>query len=289
MSHLLQPGQVQIMPGGPLFFIAGPCVIESRDHCLKIAERLAGIRDRLRMPVLFKASYDKANRTSIHSFRGPGEQEGLRILQEVRQQFNMAVLTDVHETGQVPAAAQAVDVLQVPAFLSRQTDLILACARTGRTVNIKKGQFMAPWDMRNVVDKFMSTGNSRVMLTERGTCFGYGQLVVDFRGLVVMRQLGVPVIFDAGHSVQMPGGAGTASSGNPEFIEPLARAAVAVGIAGLFLEVHEDPARAASDGPNALQIDLFEPLARRLMELDAVHHSRPGGVARISTPIAGNG
>lgn len=270
MPHRVEPGYVDIQPQGPLFLVAGPCVIESREHCLKIAQHLAAARERLQVPLLFKASYDKANRTSIRSFRGPGEQEGLKILQEVQREFHLAVLTDVHETGDVQAAAQVVDVLQVPAFLSRQTDLILACARTGKTVNVKKGQFLAPWDMKNVVEKFFSTGNCKLMLTERGTSFGYGQLVVDFRSLVIMRDLEVPIIFDATHSVQIPGGAGSASSGNPEFIEPLARAAVAVGVSGIFVEVHDDPARALSDGANALRMDLFEPLVRRLLELDLV-------------------
>ncbi len=265
----IQPGRVQIDREGPLFLIAGPCVIESRDHCLKIAEALARVRDRLGTGLLFKASYDKANRTSVRSFRGPGEEEGLKILQEVRRQFGLAVLTDVHETAQVAAAAQVADVLQVPAFLSRQTDLIVACARTGKTVNVKKGQFLAPWDMKNVVEKFQANGNSKLILTERGACFGYNQLVVDFRSIVIMRRLNVPVVFDATHSVQIPGGAGTRSSGNAEFIEPLARAAVAVGVSGVFMEVHEDPARALSDGPNTLRLDLFEPLVKRLLELDA--------------------
>ncbi|HEY3130233.1 MAG TPA: 3-deoxy-8-phosphooctulonate synthase [Acidobacteriota bacterium] len=266
----IQPGRVRIEREGPLFFVAGPCVIENREHCLKIADALAQVRDRLAIALLFKASYDKANRTSVRSFRGPGEEEGLRILDEVRRQFGLAVLTDVHETAQVTAAAEAVDVLQVPAFLSRQTDLIVACARTGKTVNIKKGQFLAPWDMKNVVEKFQATGNSKAMLTERGASFGYNQLVVDFRSLVIMRRLNVPVIFDATHSVQLPGGIGTASSGNAEFIEPLARAAVAVGVSGIFIEVHENPALALSDGPNALRLDLFESLVQRLLELDAV-------------------
>ncbi|HEV8130978.1 MAG TPA: 3-deoxy-8-phosphooctulonate synthase [Acidobacteriota bacterium] len=269
----IQPGRVQIDLQGPLFFVAGPCVIEDRDHCLKIAEALLRVRDRLKIPLLFKASYDKANRTSVQSFRGAGEEEGLKILQEVRRQFGLAVLTDVHETTQVAAAAEAVDVLQIPAFLSRQTDLIVACARSGKTVNVKKGQFLAPWDMGNVIEKCRAAGNSKVMLTERGASFGYNQLVVDFRSLLIMQQFEVPVIFDATHSVQVPGGAGTASSGNAEFIEPLARAAVAVGVSGIFVEVHEDPARALSDGPNALRLDRFEPLAKRLMELHAV--SRP--------------
>jgi 2-dehydro-3-deoxyphosphooctonate aldolase (KDO 8-P synthase) len=270
----IQPGRVQIELQGPLFFVAGPCVIEGRDHCLRIAEALSRARERLKIALLFKASYDKANRTSVQSFRGPGEEEGLKILQEVRRQFGLAVLTDVHETIQVAAAADTVDVLQIPAFLSRQTDLILACARSGKTVNVKKGQFLAPWDMKNVIEKCRAAGNSNVMLTERGTSFGYNQLVVDFRSLVIMRQFEVPVIFDATHSVQAPGGAGTASSGNAEFIEPLARAAVAVGISGIFVEVHDNPARALSDGPNALRLDRFESLVKRLLEFDAL--SRAG-------------
>jgi len=274
--HELRPDQVRIEAGGPLFFIAGPCVIENRDHCLKIAEYLAQVRDRLKLPLIFKASYDKANRTSVQSFRGPGQAEGLKILEEVRRRFNIAVLTDVHETGQVSDAAGAVDVLQIPAFLSRQTDLIMACARSGKTVNIKKGQFLAPWDMKNVVDKFISSGNRKLWLTERGATFGYNQLVVDYRALLVMSRFQVPVIFDATHSVQIPGGAGSSSSGNSEFIAPLARAAVAVGVNGIFVEVHEDPANALSDGPNALPLAEFEPLAKRLIDLDQMMKKQTG-------------
>jgi 2-dehydro-3-deoxyphosphooctonate aldolase (KDO 8-P synthase) len=266
--HELSPGHIRIEPAGPLFFIAGPCVIENRDHCLKIAEQLAAARDRLNLPLIFKASYDKANRTSQQSFRGPGEGEGLKVLNEVQRRFNLPVLTDVHETSQVPAAADVVDVLQIPAFLCRQTDLIAACARTGKTVNIKKGQFLAPWDMKNVVEKFISSGNRKLWLTERGSSFGYNQLVVDYRALLIMRGLQVPVVFDATHSVQIPGGAGTSSSGNSEFIEPLARAAVAVGVNGIFMEVHDDPARALSDGPNALPLEKFETVVKKLVELD---------------------
>ena len=257
--------------------MAGPCVIESRDHCLRMAEHLARVRDRLGLALIFKASYDKANRTSIRSYRGPGPDQGLEILREVQTGFGLPVMTDVHETGQVGAAAEVVDVLQIPAFLCRQTDLILACAQTGKHVNITKGQFLAPWDMQHAVEKARSTGSAKLMLTERGTSFGYGQLVVDFRSLVILRRFGVPVVFDATHSVQLPGGAGDASSGNPEFIAPLARAAVGVGVSGLFMEVHDNPAKALSDGPNALPLHSFEPLAQALMDLDAA--ARAAGAA----------
>ncbi|MFZ5927149.1 MAG: 3-deoxy-8-phosphooctulonate synthase [Acidobacteriota bacterium] len=261
---------------GPLAFICGPCVIESEGHCLMLA---AALREALGGPFLFKASFDKANRTSVHSYRGPGLREGLRILAEVRRRTGLPVLTDIHTPDQAAPAAEAVDVLQIPAFLCRQTDLLVEAGRTGRAVNIKKGQFAAPPDMRHAVEKVLSTGNSRVFLTERGSCFGYNNLVVDMRSIPQMRSLGVPVVFDATHSVQLPSAAGAASGGAPEFIEPLASAAVAAGADGVFFEVHEAPERALSDGPNALRLDLVARLAARLRRLrGALHEPGPASV-----------
>ncbi len=255
--------------GRPLFLISGPCVVESEGHCLQLAGSLKEIAARLGIPFLFKASYDKANRTSIHSFRGPGPEAGLAILQKVRTQIGVPVLSDVHEPGQVAAAAEVLDVLQIPAFLCRQTDLIVAAASSGKPINIKKGQFLAPWDARNIVEKANGSGARLVLLTERGTTFGYNNLVVDFKSLPVMREL-CPVVFDATHSVQLPGGAGRSSGGQAEFIPALARAAVAVGTDGLFCEVHEEPARALSDGANALRLDQLEGLLEDLLEIDRI-------------------
>jgi 2-dehydro-3-deoxyphosphooctonate aldolase (KDO 8-P synthase) len=254
------------MPGDGLFLIAGPCVIESEEH----VHFLAGEIRRIVGPdFIFKASFDKANRSSVGSYRGPGLDEGLRILGGLRK-AGYRVLTDIHEAWQAERAAESVDVLQIPAFLCRQTDLLVAAGRTGRTVNIKKGQFVAPQDMRHAVEKVRSTGNEDVVLTERGSSFGYHNLVVDMRGLVLMKQLGVPVVFDATHSVQLPGAAGSASGGQPEFIEPLASAAVATGaVDGLFVEVHEEPSRALSDGANALRLDRLGGLCRRLNAIRA--------------------
>lgn len=257
---------------GPLVFICGPCVIESLDHCLMLA---AALREALGAPFIFKASFDKANRTSVHSFRGPGLREGLRILAEVKHRTGLPVLTDIHTPDQAAPAAEVADILQIPAFLCRQTDLLVEAGRTGRAVNIKKGQFVAPLDMRHAVEKVLSTGNPRVFLTERGSCFGYNNLVVDMRAIPQMRSLGVPVVFDATHSVQLPSAGGAASGGAPEFIEPLASAAVAAGADGVFFEVHEAPERALSDGPNALRLDRVARLAARLRRLHAVLHE-PG-------------
>ena len=243
-----------------LTLIAGPCVIESEEHVHFLAQQI-------RMNVgdfIFKASFDKANRSSVKSYRGPGMNEGLRILAGLKH-AGFRVLTDVHETSQVEAVAEVVDIIQIPAFLCRQTDLLVEAGRTGCAVNIKKGQFVSPQDMRHAAEKVASTGNNLIILTERGTTFGYNNLVVDMRGLVIMRELGYPVIFDATHSVQTPSGLGSVSGGQPEFIEPLARAAVAVGVAGVFVEVHEEPARAKSDGANALQLNLLPNLWRRLL------------------------
>lgn len=260
-------------PGAPPFLIAGPCVIESEALCLGIAERLGAIGGALGMPVIFKASFDKANRTSVNGFRGHGIEEGLRVLEKVRAETGLPVLTDVHLPGQIPAVAEVVDMLQTPAFLARQTDLIMAAAASGRPVNIKKAQFMAPADMGAVLGKARAAataaGGAEIMLCERGTSFGYNNLVVDMRGLVIMRELGAPVVFDATHSVQLPGGGGDRSLGQRQFVAPLARAAMAVGVDGLFMETHPDPDSALSDGPNMVPLDQLEPLLRGLVAIAA--------------------
>jgi len=258
-------GPVQV-GAGELFLIAGPCVIESESHVRTMAEAIQRITSDLGIPYIFKASYDKANRTSVKSFRGPGLVEGTRILGRLAKDTGLPVLTDVHEPGHCEVVAEAVDVLQIPAFLCRQTDLLVAAGKTGRAVNIKKGQFVAPWDMAHPVEKVRSTGNERVSLTERGASFGYNTLVVDYRALPVMREM-APVIFDGTHSVQQPSAANGVSGGQPEFIPLLARAAVAAGIDGLFLEVHNDPANAKSDGANALDLKLLKPLLERLLAI----------------------
>ena len=249
--------------------IAGPCVIENPEHCLRHAERLAAISRSSGVPIVFKSSFDKANRTSGASFRGPGLEAGLRVLERVKRETGLAVLTDIHEPAQAAPAAEVVDVLQIPALLSRQTDLIAAAARTPAAVNLKKGQFLAPWDMRSAIAKAESFGSDRLLVTERGFSFGYNNLVSDFRSLVIMREFGYPVIFDATHSAQLPGAGGERSGGQREFIAPLARAAVAVGVDALFMEVHEDPDRALSDGPNSYPLDLLPALLAELMRIDA--------------------
>jgi 2-dehydro-3-deoxyphosphooctonate aldolase (KDO 8-P synthase) len=255
---------------GPLFLIAGPCVIESEAHALKMAESIAGICRALGMPYIFKASYDKANRTSIKSFRGPGIEEGARILRKVRDTVGVPVLTDVHDHHDVALIADAIDVLQIPAFLCRQTDLLVAAGKSGKVVNIKKGQFVSPWDMRHAVQKVRDAGNDRIFLTERGSTFGYGNLVVDMRSLAIMRDF-APVVFDATHSVQLPSASGTdahaVSGGQPEFIPLLSRAAVAAGIDGLFMEVHDDPAHAKSDGANSLPLAQLRDTLVRLIAI----------------------
>jgi 2-dehydro-3-deoxyphosphooctonate aldolase (KDO 8-P synthase) len=256
------------------FFIAGPCVIESETHCLMLAERLSGIASRAGIDLIFKASFDKANRTSSDSFRGPGLFEGLRILEKARAVSGLPILSDVHEAGQVGAVAEVVDVLQVPAFLCRQTDLILAVARSGRAVNIKKGQFLSPQEMRKALDKALGTGNRNIMLTERGTFFGYNNLVVDFRSLVIMRSFGQPVVYDVTHSVQTPGGMGNRSGGQAEFIPHLARAAAAIDVDGFFFEVHDHPEQALSDGPNALNLRAFPRLVQDLLTIRAAARRR---------------
>ena len=255
--------------GCPPLLIAGPCVLESEELALSVASFLADLAARFPVTVVFKGSFDKANRTSRDSYRGPGEAEGLRILAKVRERYGLPVTTDVHDPRQAAAVAPGVDLLQIPAFLCRQTDLLVAAGETGVAVNIKKGQFMAPWDMRNAVEKVRSTGNGNVLVTERGTTFGYNNLVVDFRGLPAIRDSICPVVFDATHSVQLPGGAGSASSGERKYVAPLARAAVAAGVDGVFLEIHPDPDRALSDGPNSLPLTDVEPLLRTLLAIRA--------------------
>lgn len=250
-----------------LFLIAGPCVIESREHAIFMAEELKQITSACNVPFVFKASYDKANRTSIKSFRGPGLEEGLDVLKEVRSRVNVPILSDVHDPSHAAPAAKVLDILQIPAFLSRQTDLIFAAAETGKIVNVKKGQFLAPWEMKNVVDKMREAGNEAVMLTERGASFGYNNLVVDFRSFPIMQRFGCPVVFDVTHSLQLPGGQGQSSGGQPEYIPHLARAGVAAGVDGLFMEVHDNPSKALSDGPNALDLSLLAGLLTQLVEL----------------------
>jgi 2-dehydro-3-deoxyphosphooctonate aldolase (KDO 8-P synthase) len=251
----------------PLYIIAGPCVIESEDIAFYTAERLKVICSQVGLSLLFKSSYDKANRTSLSSFRGPGLEKGLQIFSDVRSRFGIPVISDVHSIDEVKPASEVLDALQIPAFLCRQTDLILSASNTGKPVNIKKGQFLAPWDIKNIIDKFISTGNRSLFITERGASFGYNNLVVDFRGLAIMRAFGYPVIFDVTHSLQLPGGLGSSSGGQKEFAEPLARAAVAAGVDGLFMEVHPDPDKALCDGPNMIQIDAVPDFLRVMKQI----------------------
>jgi 2-dehydro-3-deoxyphosphooctonate aldolase (KDO 8-P synthase) len=265
----------EVGPDRPFFLIAGPCVVESEGLVLDIAGRMQEITSKLGIPYIFKASYDKANRSSRSSFRGPGIAEGLRILDEVKRQLRLPVLTDVHEDTPMAEVASVVDVLQTPAFLCRQTNFILSASSQGKAVNIKKGQFLSPWEMRNVVDKARSTGNEQVMVCERGFSFGYNNLVADMRSLAVMRETGAPVVFDATHSVQLPGGKGDASGGQREFVPVLSRAAMAAGVAGVFMETHPDPAQALSDGPNAWPLDRMESLLEVLKEVDFAVKKRP--------------
>jgi 2-dehydro-3-deoxyphosphooctonate aldolase (KDO 8-P synthase) len=263
-------GSVIIGGNAPLALISGPCVIESREHALKLGEQIARVAAAAGVPYIFKASFDKANRSSGKSYRGPGMEAGLKVLAEVRSTLGVPVLTDIHTEDQIAAVAAVVDVLQIPAFLCRQTDFVLAAARTGKPVNVKKGQFLAPWDMKNVIEKVTETGNQAVLLTERGASFGYNNLVSDMRSLAVMREFGYPVIFDATHSVQLPGGLGSASGGQRQFIAPLARAAAATGIDALFVETHEDPDRALSDGPNNLPLAQLPALLDQVKRMDEV-------------------
>ena len=272
-------GTVVLGSGAPLALIAGPCVIESPDHAAMIAESLVKITSRCGLPFIFKASYDKANRTSLKSFRGPGLQEGLAVLAGIKARFGIPVLTDIHDASQAAPVAEVADVLQIPAFLSRQTDLIVAAARTGRVINIKKGQFLAPADMKHAIAKVVDSGNSQVFITERGFSFGYNNLVVDMRAFPMMRALGIPVVFDVTHSLQLPGGGDGVTAGLAEYIEPLASAGVGAGVDGVFLEVHEEPAKAKSDAQNALALDKLEPLLRRLLAINAV-------VKGVTTPVS---
>jgi 2-dehydro-3-deoxyphosphooctonate aldolase (KDO 8-P synthase) len=263
-------GNVKIGGGNPLLLIAGPCVIENESATLRAAERLVGITAEAGVPLVFKASYDKANRTSVTSFRGPGMKEGLRILAKVKDVFGLPLLSDIHGMEQIDDAAAVLDVLQIPAFLCRQTDLVVAAAKSGKVLNIKKGQFLAPWDMGNVVGKAVESGNDNLILTERGVSFGYNNLVSDMRSLPIMRRLGYPVVFDATHSVQLPGGQGGSSGGQREFVEYLARAAVATGIDGIFMEIHEEPDRALCDGPNSVRLDDLAGLLKKLKAIDEI-------------------
>jgi len=261
-----------VIAGGnnPPVIIAGPCVIEDEETTLYTAEKLKEMCSSLGLQFIFKSSYDKANRTSLASFRGPKIDKGLRILSDVKKKFNVPIISDVHSIEEVKPAAEVLDALQIPAFLCRQTDLILEASNTGKPVNIKKGQFLAPWDMRNIIEKVTSTGNHNLLITERGTSFGYNNLVVDFRGLPIMRSFGYPVVFDVTHSLQLPGGQGKSSGGQREFAEPLARAAVAVGVDGLFMEVHPEPEKALCDGPNMIRLDEVEKLLKTIKAIDQI-------------------
>ena len=263
-------GNIKIGGDRPLVLIAGPCVMESEAATLHCAERLMTITYGISVPLIFKASYDKANRTSVTSYRGPGLKEGLRILAKVKEALGVPVLSDIHSIEQIAPAAEVLDVLQIPAFLCRQTDLVVAAAKTGLALNIKKGQFLAPWDMENVVGKALSAGNDRIVLTERGVSFGYNNLVSDMRSLPILRKTGFPVVFDATHSVQLPGGQGGSSGGQREFVEYLGRAAVATGIDGIFMEVHENPDMALCDGPNSIRLDELPALLKKLKAIDAI-------------------
>jgi len=270
MPHLIKTDSMVIGQGAPLVLISGPCVIENYETTREIAASLKEMTARLAMPFIFKASYDKANRTAVNSFRGPGLVDGLKVLAEVKKEFDVPILSDVHRISEIEPAARVLDIIQIPAFLCRQTDFITAVSQTGKPVNIKKGQFLAPWDISNVVEKITSTGNRRLLITERGTMFGYNNLVVDFRGLMIMRRTGYPIIFDATHSVQLPGGAGKSSGGQRDFAPVLARAAVAAGVDGIFMEVHPDPDQALCDGPNSLKLDTIYDL---LAQLKTIHRT----------------
>jgi len=274
-------GGVTFGGDGALALIAGPCVIESEGHAVATAEAIRAISTRCNCPFVFKASFDKANRTSIRSFRGPGLEEGLRILSRVKNELGVPILTDIHELHQAKPTAEIADVIQIPAYLCRQTDLILAAAATGRVVNIKKGQFLSPKDMRHVVEKCVSTGNDQVIITERGSCFGYNNLVVDMRSFPMLRAMGHPVVFDVTHSLQLPGAGNGITAGQSEFIGPLAAAGVAAGVDGVFMEVHEDPPQAKSDAQNALSLDCLEPLMRRLLDIHALSRTKPAETSSL--------
>jgi 2-dehydro-3-deoxyphosphooctonate aldolase (KDO 8-P synthase) len=279
-------GTLTVGGGSPLVFIAGPCVIESAAHAMEMAAAIREMATRTRLGVIFKASYDKANRTSRHSFRGPGLDDGLRILADIKVKTGLPILTDIHEAAHAAIAAQVVDVLQIPAFLSRQTDLLVAAARTGKAVNVKKGQFLSPRDVKHVVDKITAEGNDSVLVTERGVTFGYNNLVVDMRAFPMLRELGYPVVFDVTHSLQLPGAGDGVTAGLAEYIEPLASAGVGAGVDAVFMEVHEEPARARSDAANALRLDKLEALMLKLTRIDAAARNLP---APNSKPHAAHG
>ncbi len=267
MNPVNLDGFFSVGPGNPFLLMAGPCVLESEEIALQTASFVKEVTSRLGISYVFKASFDKANRTSLSSFRGPGLDEGLGILSRIRRKLNVPVISDIHDVSQVAAAAEVLDIIQIPAFLCRQTDLLVAAAETGKVISVKKGQFLAPWDMEHAVAKIRQSGNDKLLLTERGATFGYNNLVVDMRSIPVMRGMGCPVIFDATHSVQLPGGAGGSSGGQRQFIAPLTRAAVAAGIDGLFMEVHPDPDKALCDGPNSLPLDKLESLLRQILAI----------------------
>lgn len=266
--NIVKIGNYEVGQGKPLLLLAGPCVLEGYERSLKIGAAVKNITDKLGIPYVFKASYDKANRSAFNSFRGPGLSEGLQILSRIKKELAVPVVSDIHEVSQIEQAAEVLDILQIPAFLCRQTDLVFAAAKTGRVINVKKGQFLAPWDMSNVINKIKEAGNENIMLTERGSSFGYNTLVTDMRGLAIMREFGYPVVMDATHSVQIPGGQGTSSGGQSQYVPHMARAAAAVGIDALFLEVHDNPREALSDGPNMVALDSLEKL---LVDVLAIH------------------
>ncbi|MBI4466619.1 MAG: 3-deoxy-8-phosphooctulonate synthase [Acidobacteria bacterium] len=268
MTREIAVGSLKLGGRNGLFLIAGPCVIESEAHARSVAEGIAAVCAELKLPYIFKTSYDKANRTSVQSYRGPGLAEGLKVLKKIKAELKLPILTDVHEVSQVGPAAEVADILQIPAFLSRQTDLLAAAGRSGRVVNIKKGQFVSPWEMKHAIEKVAGTGNEKILLTERGTSFGYNNLVVDMRSFPILRGFGYPVVFDVTHSLQLPGGEGNQSGGQREFAEPLARAAVAAGVDGLFLEVHDHPDRALSDPATQLPLAELKPLLERILAVD---------------------
>ena len=270
VSRQFRIGSVLVGRGAPLFLIAGPCVIENSRHCRAMAEKIKSVTAEVGIPFIFKASFDKANRSSIKSYRGPGLSEGLEILDSIREDFDVPVLTDIHEVSQISAVAKVVDCVQIPAFLSRQTDLLLAAGLSSSSVNVKKGQFLSPWDMKHVLEKIASTGCDQILLTERGTSFGYNNLIVDIRSFPVMREFGYPVVYDVTHSLQQPGGQGSRSGGQPKFIEYLARAGVAAGVDGLFMELHDTPEAALSDGANALEMSQLGPLLRQLVMINKI-------------------
>lgn len=269
MTKEIRAGNIKIGANNPLVLIAGPCVIESETHALGMAKKIKGIADKLKVPFIFKSSFDKANRLSVDSYRGPGIKKGLEILAKVKREFKVPILSDIHCSKEIDTAARVLDIIQIPAFLSRQTDIVLAAAKTGKVINIKKGQFLAPWDMLSIIKKIESTRNRNILITERGVCFGYNNLVTDFRALKIMQDLGYPVIYDATHSVQLPGGRGMSSGGQREFVKPLSRAAVAFGCDGLFLEVHADPDKAPCDGPNMIDLKELEDLLKQVKKIEA--------------------